>query len=81
MFAPAPSHGFCLRDFHLLWRKAGSFVRSIAKRLGLGPTAGTPPVGAGFGFQNERRLLRNDGFAHLYPFDREGNPSVFDRGG
>jgi hypothetical protein len=44
MFAAAPGYFFFFGYFHSNWRKFTPLVRSVAKRLILGFTAGAPEI-------------------------------------
>jgi hypothetical protein len=64
VLAAAPRDGFGFGDFRFQRRKAGAFVRAVAKRLALGPAARAPEGSAGFNFLDERRFLSNGWFHH-----------------
>src|SRR5258708_11356798 len=64
MFAGAPGDGLRLGYFNLLWRKAGSFVRAVAKGLRFRSPAGAPPVSARLDFLHDRRFLIDDWIRH-----------------
>jgi len=64
MFASAPGHGFGGGDFGFDGREVRAFVGAVAKRLGSGFPARTPPVNAGFGFLHEGTFLEDIWIAH-----------------
>jgi len=64
VFAAAPGHLLLRRDPRLQRTQTRALVRSIAKRLGLGPAAGAEPVCARRGLLNQGGLLKNVRFAH-----------------
>jgi len=47
LFTGAPGDRFLFRDFRLQGFDAGSFMRPVTKRLGLGTPAGAPPISSG----------------------------------
>jgi hypothetical protein len=79
MLAGAPSHGFCNRNIRFDRRKLSACVGAVAKWLSSGLPAGTPPIGASFGFLHDGKFLENSWIAHgLFVAGREapGKPKV-----
>jgi hypothetical protein len=64
MFAGAPGDGLRFGDFDLFGAKGGSFMRAVAKGLGLGSATGAPPIGARLDFLHDGGFLVNNGFGH-----------------
>jgi hypothetical protein len=66
MFAPAPGYCFFGVDFCLEGHEFGSVVGAVAKGLGGGAAATTPPVGSGFGWLNDRTFLGYFWILHVF---------------
>ena len=64
VFAAAQAIFFLFSNFYFYRGKLRTFMRAIAEWLFLGFTTGTPPVGAGFQFNNIGFCLRAGRFAH-----------------
>ena len=66
VFASAPGDRFFLKELNDNRGKTTSFMRPIAKRLVLGPPAGTPSVFARLHFPHIWGFLCNDWPVHIY---------------
>ena len=64
MLAVADRDGFFLGEGELLRAETGSLVGTVAERLGLGTTAGTPPVIPGGECHELRFAVENDFWFH-----------------
>ena len=79
MFAAAPGHGLGGGNIRFDRREFSAFMGAVAKRLGSGPAAGAPPIGASFSLLHHGAFLENSWIAHaLFVARREapGKPKV-----